>query len=678
MPANDIARWMTGLLDELEVNRQRQLVSLQGPREWCDAGLAALREMEPAARLISDRFAETEAVALDKAAACLGDEARLVVLDLFDGFDPDLLCIAGGLVRAGGVLVLMSPPPKAWEIERDRYACWQDGRRSARAYFVEYFFAAMRGQADIGLRLTPRSLPRRSPLPPLQPTPLQDGCTPEQAQVLEQLQAWLRGRQRGIALLSAARGRGKSTCLGMLAKRLSAEWPLLVSARSRQAAAVLLRQCPTADFVAPDRLLRERPMARLLIVDEAAAIPLSLLNQLCRQYPLLAMATTSGGYEGTGQGFMLRFVAQLDAHDLSCYRLEDPVRWCNGDRLEHWLDECLMQNPRTVIGDSENLPLDGCRLRVVENPGAPRQRPLLREIYALLCSAHYRSRPSDLRMLMENPDQLLIAARLRGRVIGVALLNIEGGFDAALAEDVFLGRRRPRGHLLAQMLTAQAGCRGFALHCGLRVQRIAVDPAYRRQGLGSRLLERARRVGAELGLDYLGASFALDAGAVNFWRRTGFRLVHVSYAPGKSSGMNSVAVLQPIGVAAQPALERLQARVQQQLPTWMTQFLQTLDADQIAALLRLAEYRSMGGEQEQHEIEAFTAGNRGFELCFASLQKYVMQRIAQREDEPDALLIEKAVQNLAWAECSRSGGDEGRKQLQKRLRGLVDALDKAC
>jgi len=678
MPANDITRWMAGLLDRLEDNRQRQLVSLQGAASWCDEGLAALRELEPALRLVSNRHCEPEAVAFDKAAACLGGEARLVVLDLFGGFDADVLCIAGGLVRAGGVLVLMSPPPSRWNIELDRYACWQDGRRSPRAYFVEYFFAELRRQTDIGLLLTPRSAARRPWLPRLQPTPLVDGRTPEQARILEQLQAWLRGRRRGIALISAARGRGKSTCLGMLAETLAADGSLLVTARSRQTAAVLLRQSPGARFVAPDRLLRETPAARLLIVDEAAAIPLSMLRRLAHCYPLLVMATTSDGYEGTGQGFMLRFVAEFGATELAQYRIEQPVRWCQGDRLETWLDDCLLQRRDSIFGDSPSQPVCGCRLRVVDNPGTPRKRPLLREIYALLRSAHYRTRPSDLRMLMENPDQLLVVAQLRSRVIGVALLNIEGGFDAALAEAVFLGRRRPRGHLLAQMLTAQAGCRGFAGYRGLRVQRIAVDPSCRRQGLGRRLLERAARAGAALGLDYLGASFALDAGTADFWRRTGFRLVHVSYAPGKSSGDNSVAVLRPIGDAVQPAIEQLRLRVQLQLPTWMTQFLQTLDAGQVAALLRLADFGIAAGEQERDEIEAFTAGNRGFELCFASLQKYVMDRIAQSAADPDPLLIEKAVQNRSWETCTRDAGSEGRKQLQKRLRGLVAELDKAC
>ena len=124
MPANDITRWIRGLFDELETNRQRQLVSMQGPREWCDAGIESWRGLEPAALLLSDRHPQSQAIPFDRAATCLGRESRLVLVDLFDGFDADVLCIASGLVRAGGVLVLLSPPPADWDPAADRFACW--------------------------------------------------------------------------------------------------------------------------------------------------------------------------------------------------------------------------------------------------------------------------------------------------------------------------------------------------------------------------------------------------------------------------------------------------------------------------------------------------------------------------------------------------------------------------
>jgi tRNA(Met) cytidine acetyltransferase len=303
---------------------------------------------------------------------------------------------------------------------------------------------------------------------------------------------------------------------------------------------------------------------------------------------------------------------------------------------------------------------------------------LLQQVYRLLNLAHYRTRPSDLRMMMENPDLVLIIARSGERVVGALLLNREGGFDAALAQQVFLGKRRPKGHLLAQMLSAQAGIEYFACYRGLRVQRIAVSEAWRRRGLGTRLLLQARTFALDSGVDYLGASFAVDAQGAAFWQQAGFSLVHVSFAQGKSSGNHSVAVLCSLCSQVDADLLQLRGRIERQLPVWMTQFLQFMEAGQVVALLRFAEFRPVPNELEQREIEAFAFGNRGFELCFASLQRFVMQRVAASVAPIDALLVEKAIQNRPWERLPCEPGAAGRKASQKRLRGLVEALLKAC
>ena len=150
--------------------------------------------------------------------------------------------------------------------------------------------------------------------------------------------------------------------------------------------------------------------------------------------------------------------------------------------------------------------------------------------------------------------------------------------------------------------------------------------------------------------------------------------MHVSYGEGKSSGNQSLAILRPLNPRVKEDLGQLQQRIEDQLPAWMTQFLQGLDAGQVVALLRFAGFTAVLSELERSEIEAFAFGNKGFELCFVSLQKYVMQRVAENGGVFDPLLIEKAIQNRAWERLPRETVGEGRKQLQKRLRGLVEAM----
>ena len=177
---------------------------------------------------------------------------------------------------------------------------------------------------------------------------------------------------------------------------------------------MLLAAAPSAPFLSPDRLLEESPAADLVLVDEAAAIPLPMLRRLRRLYPRLVMATTCGGYEGTGGGFRLRFVDAL-AGDLVHFELTRPVRWRDGDALEAWLRDSLLLDLPPAQPSADDAPVDyDIDTEIAIEPA--------REAYALLAAAHYRSRPSDLRRLIDEADQVLVVARRAGRIVGVAWL----------------------------------------------------------------------------------------------------------------------------------------------------------------------------------------------------------------------------------------------------------------
>ena len=677
MPANDITAWIRDLRARLRGSHQRRILALQGEREWCDKWVAGLTSLTPSTLVFSDRPLPVESMALGKARVCLGQEADLVLLDGFTGLDPDALCIVSGLVRAGGILVLCLPTLDQWQSADDRYAVWQGASYSSRPRFSEYFLATLAADAQAGHVLhADDSLPDLVDQAPLAITEIESGATRGQAGCLARIDQWLAKNERGVVLIRAPRGRGKSTCLGMLVEQQRERRSLLVCAPSRASAATLLERVPDAGFVAPDELLREQPNADLVVIDEAAMIPLALLEQIRQRYPRLVLAATSGGYEGTGQGFLLRFIDLLESDGLLELTLDQPVRWCEEDYLERWLDRVLLMQPTL---DRPELPIDAgrCALEVIDHPATEASWEDLSAVYRLLCDAHYRTRPSDLRMLLENPDLSLIVARVDRSIVGAALLNPEGGLDATLCSEIFYGRRRPRGHLLAQMLTAQAGLADFATRCGLRIQRLAVHPDWRRLGIGRQLIEACLVLARERQLDYVGASFALEAAVAAFWQGAGFSLVHVSYARGKSSGSHSIAVLQPLSAAVEKDCASLRERLQRQLPVWMGQYLQWMEFGQVVALLRYAAFRAELTTLEQQELDAFARGHRGFELCFASLQRFAMQWVGQTRGEVDRLLIAKAVQNRSWASLAQSGS-EGRQQLQTRLRELVEAALKAC
>jgi tRNA(Met) cytidine acetyltransferase len=682
----EIYKWLGLLSDELRVAHQRLVLSVEGDQVWCGEVLLIVQSWHPDALVISDRELGDRPVTFSRVETLLGSESSVVVVDLFDGLNPDVLCIAGGLVNCGGLLILLSPGPDKWRKVKDQFGIWQDNLVSRRPVFAETLFNSIRHPSNGGITLAQgKDLPPIPELPSAQPTPMISARTAEQLAVLTEIDDWLADQNQSIALITADRGRGKSTCLGIILGDLilNRRSSVLVTAPSRQSAAILLLQAKLHSkveleiiFIAPDRLITEQQGADILIIDEAAMLPYPMLQQLCRQYGKVIMATTTGGYEGTGQGFLLRFVARLPKARLRRLSLTLPVRWASGDCVEAWLESTLSLKPVAAVVPMDAGNRNSCQFRVIEAAALGEDIALLEKIYSLMTFAHYRTRPSDLRMLMENPHLAVILAEAGSDLIGVALVNREGGFDKELCEQVHLGERRPRGHLLAQMITAQAGDRYFAGHRGLRVLRIAVLEAWRRTGVGRELIETATQYAGDQGFDYIGASFALDSESAAFWHSCDFSLVHIGFALGKSSGNHSVAVLRSLNPALEQHIFKLQARLHNYLPVWLCQFLQSMDVASVVALLSFSRFYSAMSEMDLDEVHAFARGHKGFELCFGSLQRFTMQKIASlpRDAEIHPWLVEKAVQNRDWIRLDQASAGAGRKQAQQKLRELIRSL----
>lgn len=671
--------WFDALSRHLRLHRQRLILSVQGDQLWCDQMASAGNSQYRDKLVLSDRILDPASVPFINAESLLGQEASLVIVDLFQGLNPDVVCIASGLVKWGGLLMLLSVPPRQWSSIEDSYGVWQDGLVPQDPLFVEYFFNQLT-QKPVGAVIVRQGekLPTLPDLPIAQSITMVSGKTIEQIEIQQRIALWLKEQHQSIVLITADRGRGKSTCLGFIVKEqlVGRHMSVLVTAHSRQSASILLAQAGEVEFIAPDRLIECTPPADVLVIDEAAMLPYPMLQKLCKLYPRVLMATTTGGYEGTGQGFLLRFIARLPPQQILRLNLSASVRWAANDCLEAWLNTNLLLKTAAVKTRLDNLPGKSCQYRVLNARECSKEAGLLTEIYSLMVSAHYRTRPSDLRMLMENPDLTIVLAEVDDKIAGVALLNREGGFDPLLCEEVFLGKRRPKGHLLAQMITAQAGARRFATHRGLRIQRITVDSTIRRQGIGRRMVEVAIKHAIDQGFDYVGASFAFEAETSAFWRNCQFALTHIGFGQGKSSGNQSVVVLKSLNTALDNQVKELQSRIQMHLPVWLCQFLQVMDNTSVAALLRYSEYQCPLNQFERDELEAFTKGHKGFELCFASLQRFVMQAIAcTPEDAPiHPWIIEKAVQNKGWGQLSERASLDGRKQIQQKLRELIAEL----
>lgn len=624
-------------------------------------------------------------VQANQVASCLGGETDLVVIDCHHGLDPDHLAALAGTIRAGGLLLLLTPPLPDWPALPDpalqRFLMAGQRLADGGRGFLQRFARLL--QADPLVCLLDAASGRLDwrPCEPAAAPPAEPAAGPcrtvDQARAVAAVQHLLHGHRRRPLVLLADRGRGKSAALGLALAGLPADpgRRVLVTAPHRGAVDSLLRHAGAyaPHFLSPADLLREQPPADLLLVDEAAGIPLPLLERFVQCYPRIVFATTVHGYEGTGRGFALRFAPLLDrlSPGWQQLRLEMPIRWAAGDPLERFLFRGLLLDA-TPAGLGSDVASDGPDIVPLDRAALARDDTLLQQTFGLLVDAHYRTRPSDLRQLLDGQDMVVHLALENGTPVGVVLVVDEGGLDPALADAVWLGRRRPRGHLLAQTLSAHCGVRHGARLPVSRVMRIAVHAERRQRGIGRRLLQAAAGAAGERGSACFGTSFGVTTELLDFWRTCGMQPIRLGLRADAASGSHSLVMLQALNQAGRACLAQAVDRFQAALPAQLHCLLRTLDPALAVALLAAMETPEPR-EDAWLDAAGFALAEREEAACLPALQQVLRWLLTQPgafADGDPALPLCRLLQGRSLTALAGEFGLAGR-------RGVLDALRRA-
>lgn len=279
----------------------RRLLVLSGEEGWCFDHALKLRDALPGDWLwISPQPDAENHCSPSALQTLLGREFRHAVFDARHGFDAVAFAALSGTLKAGSWLVLLLPVWEEWENQPDADSLrWSDCPDPiATPHFVQHLKRVLTADNDAILwrQNQPFSLAHFTPRTDWHPatgTP-----QPEQQQLLQQLLTM----PLGVAVVTAARGRGKSALAGQLISRIAGS--AIVTAPAKAATDVLAQFAGEKfRFIAPDALLASDEQADWLVVDEAAAIPAPLLHQLVSRFPRTLLTTTVQGYEGTGRGF---------------------------------------------------------------------------------------------------------------------------------------------------------------------------------------------------------------------------------------------------------------------------------------------------------------------------------------------------------------------------------------
>ncbi len=626
----------------------------------------------------------------------LGSEHRDAVLDARAGLDLDAFAVLAGTLRGGGLLVLLAPDLTAWTTYADatiaRRLSWPFTPNDCAPHFRDRLVGLLRDDPAVGV------FPDRPPAPgghggTTAATPQDPECatTDQEAAVAAVLKTAL-GHRRRPSVLTADRGRGKSTALGIAAARLlhRGMTRLLVTAPSRDAAGTLLALAAArADagdirFLAPDELLRHHYPADMLFVDEAAGLPAPILETLLTRYSRIAFATTTHGYEGTGHGFRIRFRAALDRltpqwRDVT---LTQPIRWAAGDPLERFTSGALL-----LDAEPDALPATGptghLRTGEIDRRHLTRDDATLRAFFGLLVDAHYQTRPEDIRQALEAPYARLWAVRDDAdRILAAAITLDEGGLPPDRAAAISRGERRVRGHLFAQSLAAHAGLTAAVEGRFRRVHRIAVHPGARRGGIGRQLVSAIDEAARRDGRDALATAFGATPELIAFWRGCGLRPVHIGNRRDAASGTHSVFMLRPLRADATTLTRTARHNLAADIAWRLAGPLTHLDHRVTAVLCRELPVSSPDA-RDCSVARVFADGNRGPDDAGASLQRIVLHALAcghdtALDDTARYLLVGRFLQHQDWPELARTTDLSGRRATIRYLRQAVaDLLERA-
>lgn len=645
-------------------SNHRQLCCLQGPLQWCFEQSTKIIALENSnykwCGESPDNVTETPYPQL------LGQDVNLLILNMTFLFDANMFAAAEGSVCGGCIIVILLPIDIAQQDHFSQYMQQQ---------LIKHQFPLLQYGQEIPIT-TVHSQP-----------PYQSLYLTEQQLAIQHIVKTVTGHRRRPLVLTANRGRGKSAALGIAAATLINQGldNILICAPNKQACTTLYKHAlltlnnakdlQRLQFIAPDALLIQQPKCDLLIIDEAAAIPIKLLVQFTQHYSRLVFATTQFGYEGSGRGFALRFQQQLNqlAPQWRAFSLNRPIRWADNDPVEAFTlsSLCLAElNSSTTVS---NTPLKAI-FTLVRASHLVTQPALLNQIFSLLVNAHYQTKPSDLSALLNDSSLSIFIMQQQGQVLAVALVNNEGGFDSIMSEQIYQGKRRPSGHLIAQSLTFHSGFLEAANQRYARIQRIAVDPSLQQHTLGSTFLNNLITWAKQQDYDHISASFGATDYLLRFWQKNQFEVLRIGTRRDKSSGHFSFMVNLPLSLQGKYLHQQIQTDFNKQVKVQLSRQLTLLDSSLVVSLW--PQIRTIQPiAYLQQALSAYIEANRGYEnVEHLLIDLLYASSLAPLTTQQQHCVIEKIIQNHSWQYIAQQHAFTGQKQAQTFLKNCIRDL----
>ena len=533
-----------------------------------------------------------EFISLKECEKIMGRTYPNMVMDFAENLVPNDLGKAVGVVSGGGLIIALFPPLGRFlkrydlfhrEMLTPPYRIKDLGRNFSRWVYrslVEADGVCIIDGTDIvkeGFYRSERRRRREKKIPTrhMLPLALYDAClTQDQVIAMKEFERVMSGMARAY-LLIADRGRGKSSviglCLAGLAHVLGRNEEVYgcITAPDFKMAGEVFRfihigmeklglkyriesngkklsgSWGSYVFMEPIEAAEMAPNFHIVVVDEAASIPYSILLRIANTANMSIFSSTIHGYEGAGRSFSIRFMERLSKSTLPhiIRELTEPIRYNENDPIERWQFRCLMLDaePGDVTENIDNLVYEGGKASTLlfsdEN--------IFRRYFGVFVMAHYRNNPNDLGIILDGPNQEIRYLRAGNTVLNSVQIAWEGLLENDTIEKIYAGWTPP-GNLIPDCFIKYYRDPHLARMKGARIVRIATHPCCHRRGLGTKMLNMLNAELKEKGFDYVGASFGASVDLINFWKKNGYVAIHISPNPNPVSGEHSVVMIKAL------------------------------------------------------------------------------------------------------------------------------------
>lgn len=529
----------------------------------------------------------------------LGTETDVLFFDATSGIQLNALYAGAGMIRANGLLVILVAPCNQTNTHSNPFK-FSYGYHVNKSYFAELLKdqiiknnGAIISQSCTTLPSTkvvdtldtPQRVEKENDLSSYSIANENIILSTTQTKIADEIVAKITSNTQVIPhmfVILGARGRGKSTLLGIIAaclanveKASGGQRALALTALHKNQLAVVNQvftnnstnslgdfkssSITRLSFFAPDDIISSANKNSIVFIDEVASISPDLLKRIVNHFTYIVMTGTTSGYEGSGNGFVKRVLPYFHSiKETIVYELTQPFRWLEEDPLEACFARILSSGPNLLTNEvkqSISLTKYDVKYRALHKQELIDDSHLYHQVFSLLSEAHYQTTPNDIVRILDANDCKIFVAQsnsIEGQnpnptIIAVAVAFEEGGkLLEPMAVDISIGRRRVQGHLSAQALSLQLFSPDLCKNTYLRINRIAVLPIYCRNGVASQLLSHCQQYATQHSFDYMSVSFGYTQWLFEFWSVNGYFLAKVGQRIDTASGTASVLMLKPI------------------------------------------------------------------------------------------------------------------------------------